>query len=80
MAWDLLEKEPLFETYENESQEYNDARQLAAMTVLMGPPPREFLEKSPATRKYWDENFDRAGQSSLRTNVRVSSHHLRRRR
>ncbi|KAM3496053.1 hypothetical protein MY3957_000754 [Beauveria namnaoensis] len=55
-AWDLLEKEKLFEVYDSESQEHNDACHLAAMTVLMGPPPRVFLERSPATRKYWDDD------------------------
>lgn len=56
LAWDLLEKEKLFQVYDSESQEHNDACHLAAMTALMGPPPPEFLEKSTATRKYWDSN------------------------
>ncbi|KAM0740607.1 hypothetical protein ACQRIT_005791 [Beauveria bassiana] len=56
LAWDLLEKEKLFEVYDSESQEHNNACHLAAMTALMGPPPRVFLERSPATRKYWDDD------------------------
>ncbi|KAM3499482.1 hypothetical protein MY11210_009609, partial [Beauveria gryllotalpidicola] len=56
LAWDLLEKQQLFEVYDSESQEHNDACHLAAMTALMGSPPPQFLEKSPMTRKYWDSN------------------------
>ncbi|KAM3543416.1 hypothetical protein ARSEF1564_003657 [Beauveria bassiana] len=55
-AWDLLEKEKLFDVYDSESQEHNDACHLAAMTALLGPPPPAFLEKSPVTRKYWDDD------------------------
>jgi hypothetical protein len=55
-AWDLLEGEPLFDVYDKESVEMNDAHHLAAMTALLGPPPREFLERSVETKKYWDED------------------------
>ncbi|PMB65063.1 putative serine/threonine-protein kinase clkA [Beauveria bassiana] len=55
-AWDLLEKEKLFDVYDSESQEHNDACHLAAMTALLGPPPAAFLEKSPVTRKFWDDD------------------------
>ncbi|KGQ04837.1 Serine/threonine-protein kinase SRPK [Beauveria bassiana D1-5] len=46
LAWDLLEKEKLFDVYDSESQEHNDACHLAAMTALLGPPPPAFLEKA----------------------------------
>ncbi|KAJ3474635.1 hypothetical protein NLG97_g9754 [Lecanicillium saksenae] len=56
LAWDLLEKANFFEVYDHESQEHNDACHLAAMTALIGAPPREFLERSPRTSKYWDKD------------------------
>lgn len=42
--------------YDHESPELNDAHHLAAMTVLLGPPPIEFLKKSKDTSKYWNED------------------------
>ncbi|KAI0182252.1 kinase-like protein [Xylaria flabelliformis] len=56
IAWDLLEKEPLFRIYDNESPEQNDAHHLAAMTALLGPPPPEFLARSEKTAKFWSED------------------------
>ncbi|KAM3460426.1 hypothetical protein NHJ6243_005921 [Beauveria neobassiana] len=66
-AWDLLEKEKLFDVYDSESQEHNDACHLAAMTALLGPPPPAFLEKSPVTRKYWDDDGNWTGLVPLPT-------------
>ncbi|KAM4054498.1 kinase [Hirsutella rhossiliensis] len=56
LAWDLLEKESLFRVYDGESEDRNNACHLAAMTAFLGPPPPQFLRKSPVTRKYWDED------------------------
>ncbi|KAI1152730.1 kinase-like protein [Nemania diffusa] len=56
IAWDLLQKKPLFRIYDNESQEQNDAHHLAAMTALLGPPPPEFLTRSENTTKFWSED------------------------
>ncbi|KAI1178987.1 kinase-like protein [Nemania sp. FL0916] len=56
IAWNLLEKEPLFRIYDNESQEQNDAHHLAAITALLGPPPPEFLTRSEKTAKFWSED------------------------
>ncbi|TPX14840.1 uncharacterized protein E0L32_004949 [Thyridium curvatum] len=56
VAWDLLETEGPFRIYSHDNQEQNDAQHLAAMTALLGPPPREFLLRSKDTAKYWDEN------------------------
>ncbi|KAM3523178.1 hypothetical protein NHJ13051_005225 [Beauveria bassiana] len=67
LAWDLLEKEKLFDVYDSESQEHNDACHLAAMTALLGPPPAAFLEKSPVTRKYWDDDGTWTGLVPLPT-------------
>ncbi|KAH9216811.1 kinase-like protein [Leptodontidium sp. 2 PMI_412] len=54
LAWDLLERESLFHTYNGELEELNNAHHLAAMTALLGPPPPRFLEKSKETSKYWN--------------------------
>ncbi|RKK72341.1 hypothetical protein BFJ69_g10258 [Fusarium oxysporum] len=43
----------IFRVY-NQSEDLNDAHHLAAMTVLLGPPPDVFLRRSDKTRKYWD--------------------------
>lgn len=48
-AWDLLQGESLFRIYNCESTENYDARHLAAMTALLGPPPPEFLQRSKET-------------------------------
>ncbi|KAH7317229.1 kinase-like protein [Rhexocercosporidium sp. MPI-PUGE-AT-0058] len=53
LAWDLLERESLFRTYDNKSEELNNAYHLAVMTALLGPPPTEFLKRSKETSKYW---------------------------
>ncbi|TWU74252.1 hypothetical protein ED733_004458 [Metarhizium rileyi] len=73
LAWDLLGRENLFEVYDNKSQEHNDACQLAAMTVLLGPPPVEFLERSPATRRFWDANGNWTGLVPLPTERTLES-------
>ncbi|KAH7364107.1 kinase-like protein [Rhexocercosporidium sp. MPI-PUGE-AT-0058] len=54
LTWDFLEREGLFRIYDKESEELNDAHHLAAMTVLLGPPPPEFLKRSKDTSRYWD--------------------------
>ncbi|CAK7228346.1 hypothetical protein SEUCBS140593_006885 [Sporothrix eucalyptigena] len=33
----------------------NDAHHMAAMTALLGPPPKEFRDRSKESIKYWDE-------------------------
>ncbi|KAL7919199.1 kinase-like protein [Trichoderma austrokoningii] len=55
MIWDFFHLEGLFQIYDDTSPELNDAHHLAAMTALLGPPPLEFMLKSPEqTTKYWD--------------------------
>lgn len=34
----------------------DDQQHLAEMVSLMGPPPRNFLERSEKCRKYWDDD------------------------
>ncbi|AEO63734.1 uncharacterized protein THITE_2147851 [Thermothielavioides terrestris NRRL 8126] len=56
LAWDLLEPKMLFDVYDTDSPELNNAHHLAAMTALLGPPPPEFLKRSGETSKYWSED------------------------
>ncbi|KAM0234080.1 hypothetical protein ACHAP5_010181 [Fusarium lateritium] len=51
LAWDLLQREGIFRVYD-QSEEFNDANHLAAMTSLLGPPPDTFLRRSENTKKY----------------------------
>jgi hypothetical protein len=50
--WDLFEGGRLFRA-ENDGIPDNE-QHLAEMVSLMGPPPKEFLERSDKCRKYWD--------------------------
>jgi serine/threonine protein kinase len=53
-TWDLLQGNCLF----NASKDglLHDERHLAEMVSLMGPPPKEFLERSENCYKYWDSD------------------------
>ncbi|EFY93180.1 protein kinase-like protein [Metarhizium acridum CQMa 102] len=73
LAWDLLEKEPLFRVYDHGSEEQNDACHLAAMTAILGPPPLEFLRRSEETGKYWDKDGNWKGQVRLPTERTLES-------
>ncbi|EKD17739.1 protein kinase-like protein [Drepanopeziza brunnea f. sp. 'multigermtubi' MB_m1] len=50
-ALDFPEPEVIFGIDDKNSEELNDARPLAAMTALLGPPPSEVLTRAS---KYWD--------------------------
>ena len=50
--WDLFEGGRLF--YAVKGGSLNDEQHLAEMVSLMGPPPREFLERSEKCGQYWD--------------------------
>lgn len=50
--WDLFEGHSLFHAIKN--GRLNDELHLAEMVSLMGPPPKAFLERSEASRRYWD--------------------------
>ncbi|KAL6169665.1 hypothetical protein ACJQWK_04671 [Exserohilum turcicum] len=52
MIWDLFEGHSLFHAIKN--GRLNDELHLAEMVSLMGPPPKAFLERSEASRRYWD--------------------------
>jgi serine/threonine protein kinase len=51
--WDLFEGGRLFRAVKN--GHLNDELHLAEMVSLMGPPPKEFLQRSEKCREYWDE-------------------------
>jgi hypothetical protein len=35
---------------------HSDAHRLAEMVAMLGPPPPDFLRKSPHSLKYWDSS------------------------
>ncbi|EPE09774.1 cmgc protein kinase [Ophiostoma piceae UAMH 11346] len=65
MTWDLLEKKPLFDVYDAEDPDLNDAHHLAALTVLLETPPVAFQEQSLECKKYWDEKGNWIGPVPL---------------
>ncbi len=66
----------LFDVYDAESPELNDAHHLDAMTALLGPPPPEFLERSEETRKYWSEDGEINTTSNENKLTRVVFRHM----
>ncbi|KAK5999532.1 hypothetical protein QM012_005385 [Aureobasidium pullulans] len=52
MTWDLFEGGNLFPAYTNGL--LDDELYFAQMVALMGPPPKEFLERSEKCSQYWD--------------------------
>ncbi|KAK0104963.1 hypothetical protein ONS95_005224 [Cadophora gregata] len=52
MMWDLLEGGHLF--FAKKHGVLNDEQHLAEMVSLLGPPPPEFLKRSPKCSQYWD--------------------------
>ncbi|KAK3382527.1 kinase-like protein [Lasiosphaeria ovina] len=54
-AWDLVQPTSLFKLYNEKDMELNAAHHLADMVALLGPPPKDFLQKSRACEKYWDK-------------------------
>ncbi|CAK7226331.1 hypothetical protein SBRCBS47491_006193 [Sporothrix bragantina] len=65
LVWTLLEPKSLFHVYDMASPELNDAHHLAAMTSLLGPPPKEFRDRSEESSKYWDEQGNWQGPVPL---------------
>jgi serine/threonine protein kinase len=60
-AWDLLEPKCLFQIYDLDNLEINEAFHLAHMVRILGPPPLDFLRRSPKSQKYWDDAGDWKG-------------------
>lgn len=50
--WDLFEGGRLFRAVRH--GHLDDEQHLAEMVSLLGPPPKEFLERSKKCRQYWD--------------------------
>lgn len=40
----------------NDQNDLDDTSHLAQMVAVMGPPPKEFLERSELSSLWWDEN------------------------
>ncbi|RDL37342.1 uncharacterized protein BP5553_04775 [Venustampulla echinocandica] len=60
MVWDLFEEEHMFHPGGSDRKQSN-ARMLAEMIALLGPPPRDFLPRADETLAYWNHE----GKSSL---------------
>ncbi|KAG5304310.1 protein kinase [Histoplasma capsulatum G186AR] len=55
LLWDLVSKRHLFDGRDSEGA-VDESLRLAEMIAIMGPPPKEFLNRSDACRIFWDEN------------------------
>ncbi|OAA63409.1 Protein kinase-like domain protein [Niveomyces insectorum RCEF 264] len=74
LAWNLVEDDVLFQLKAYESRDESNARHLAAMVALLGPPPTEFLNrKRSETSKYWDDQGNWIGLPAVPTGVSFES-------
>ncbi|EEP75786.1 predicted protein [Uncinocarpus reesii 1704] len=64
MFWDLAVGRTLFKA-RNEERLLDDSIHLAEMIAIMGPPPKEFLERGKMGRFWWDENGNWRGASPI---------------
>ncbi|WEW61697.1 hypothetical protein PRK78_007189 [Emydomyces testavorans] len=55
LLWDLVSARHLFPVRITE-RGLDEALRLAEMIAIMGPPPKEFVERSDACQIFWDEN------------------------
>ncbi|EFY97912.1 Protein kinase, ATP binding site [Metarhizium robertsii ARSEF 23] len=65
MVWDLLEGRRLFVA--NRDGLVDDEQHLAEMVSLMGPPPREFLQRSKKCAAYFDDSGNWLGSIPIPT-------------
>ncbi|KAL1852453.1 hypothetical protein VTK73DRAFT_9214 [Phialemonium thermophilum] len=73
LVWTLLEPKRLFPASDTDSSpELRDAHQLAAMTATLGPPPKEFRDRSKKCAKYWDEQGSWQGPVPLPPTTRLA--------
>jgi serine/threonine-protein kinase SRPK3 len=56
VMWDLVESYGLFDAIDTRPGRYNSGQHLGLMIALLGPPPKELLERGNATATYFDEN------------------------
>ncbi|KAG5963288.1 hypothetical protein E4U56_002793 [Claviceps arundinis] len=73
LAWELLEPKGLFQIYNYNNSEINEAFHLAHMVRILGPPPLDFLQRSPKSQKYWDDAGDWKGVVPLPPPVTLES-------
>ncbi|CCM06511.1 uncharacterized protein FIBRA_08782 [Fibroporia radiculosa] len=57
MAWHLMEGDPLFDTTDADGKN-SSVQHVAEMCALLGPPPGEFLRRSPIMFACFDENYN----------------------
>ncbi|KAI7913031.1 hypothetical protein M0657_010185 [Pyricularia oryzae] len=55
-VWRMLDTKSFFSHYAGAGEDLDEARHSSLMVGLLGPPPREFLQNSKGSLKYWDEN------------------------
>lgn len=58
MIWDLIESEGLFDHISTAPGKYHANEHLALMICLLGPPPKELLDRGLKTAHYFDYNKD----------------------
>jgi hypothetical protein len=61
-VWDLLEGKHLF-TERLPSREESSAAHLAKMVALLGPPPRDLLERSNVAEKFFNSDGKQHSQT-----------------
>lgn len=55
MLWDLFENFGLFDAIDTGPSHYHPTQHLGLMIALMGPPPKELLERGSTSATYFDE-------------------------
>ena len=55
MLWDLFEAFGLFDNIDTRPNHYHSDEHLGLMIALMGPPPKELLERGSTSATYFDE-------------------------
>ncbi|KFA46178.1 hypothetical protein S40293_03808 [Stachybotrys chartarum IBT 40293] len=75
LTWDFIEQKSIFPIYDAASEENNNAHHLAAMVALLGPPPLQFLKRTPDATKYWDQNGELRPSPNL-DKLNILIHHL----
>ena len=69
MMWDLIESCGLFDAIDTRPGKYNSSQHLGLMIALLGPPPKELLERGDATATYFDENGEYRKPEHINTDV-----------
>jgi serine/threonine-protein kinase SRPK3 len=56
VMWDLVESYGLFDSIDTRPGKYNSSQHLGLMIALLGPPPKELLERGEVTATYFDSD------------------------